>query len=98
MGKLFVLMSEGMGGSVWGVAGWSAEGPDGGALDVAVFERGQAGDVVAGQGDEVGAGQVPAAEVTGQDGGAAGAAPVQELEHPAGQVLLIEGVGHQDQV
>src|SRR5580700_10246985 len=76
-------------------ARWSARRerrPDRGALDVAVFQRAQTGNVVSGQRCKTAPRQVSPAEVTHQDVGAASMAPLKEPRHPSGQLALVKCV------
>src|SRR5580700_10174075 len=63
--------------------------PDGGALDIAVFQRAQTGNVVGGQRRQPVPGQVGPPEVTDQDIGAAGPASGQEPRYAAGQLPFV---------
>ncbi len=72
--------------------------PDGRVLDVAIFQRAQAGNVVCGQRPQPVPGQIRPPEVARQDIGPAGVASLEEPHHPAGQIPFVEGVGDQHHV
>ena len=69
--------------------------PDGRALDVAIFQPDQAGNVICGQRPEPVPRQIRPPEVASQDVGSASLASLKEPHHPARQVPFVEGVGRQ---